>query len=198
MAYSGPGGPDGYYKCPAGYPVPLPAMRFKITWPTVKSAAGISLSSGPYYTLHGDFFNGWEPNKLAQMTRDCINAVEDCGTFLNSGDGPATPPIPLPVMPKMAPPAAPTSGGSPPPATTAPPTTGTGAGHGPHKAKKKAAKKAKKCRPAARSKAATRAKAQRTRAKHATARKATVKRKAVRCTAKKQVAKRSAKKAARR
>jgi hypothetical protein len=206
MAYSGPGGPDGYYKCPAGYPVPLPHMRFKITWPTVKSAAGISLSSGPYYTLHGDFFNGWEQGKLAQMTRDCINAVEDCGTFLNSGSAPATPPIPLPVMPKMPPPSPPATGGSSPPATTpAPP--GAGAGHGPHKAKKKAAKKAK-CRPVAKKGAAARAKAARAKAarakaarakvKHATTKKA-VKPKAVRrCTAKKQVAKRSAKKVARR
>jgi hypothetical protein len=37
-----------------------------------------SLSSGPYYTLHGDFMNAWDPAALGEFVDDCINAHVKC------------------------------------------------------------------------------------------------------------------------
>ncbi|MFD7123035.1 MULTISPECIES: hypothetical protein [Streptomyces] len=41
--------------------------------------ARFRLASGPGYTMHGDFFNVWPKEEMAQRVRDCINAIVKCG-----------------------------------------------------------------------------------------------------------------------
>jgi hypothetical protein len=75
MAYPSSG------KCPSSHPVPLPRITLRLEYPVSRTTGGITLSSGPYYTAHGDFWNTWNQPKLEQLTRDCLNSNRDCGTF---------------------------------------------------------------------------------------------------------------------
>ena len=72
MAY--PSGGD----CPQSHPVPVPRLIMRIEWP-VHDGRHIRLASGPYYTLHADFFNAWRQHTLARLVHDCINAGVNCG-----------------------------------------------------------------------------------------------------------------------
>lgn len=71
---------DGVIACPATHPVPVPKMTFVLEWP-VHDGRTIRFSSGPYYTLHGDFFNAWEQGMLTELVNQCIRAGVNCGTF---------------------------------------------------------------------------------------------------------------------
>jgi hypothetical protein len=72
MAYSERG------VCPASYPVPVPALTVHVKY-AIAGGSGVSLSSGPAYTAHADFFNAWDQAELTRLVRDCINAQVDCG-----------------------------------------------------------------------------------------------------------------------
>lgn len=39
---------------------------------------GLSFSSGPYYTYHGDFLNGWDQSILVALIDGCVNKVGTC------------------------------------------------------------------------------------------------------------------------
>lgn len=41
---------------------------------------GLSFTSGPYYTYHGDFFNGWDQGRLSALIDGCVNKVGICPT----------------------------------------------------------------------------------------------------------------------
>lgn len=71
MAYSQGGA------CPAGHPVAVPALQFKLRY-AGRGGADHYLSSGPGYTAHGDFFNAWEPAALANRLR-CLHNRIKCG-----------------------------------------------------------------------------------------------------------------------
>jgi Domain of unknown function (DUF1996) len=68
-------------KCPSSHPVKLPRIIQRWEYTVGKDSSGIKLSSGPYYTVHGDFLNAWKQTKLEQLTKDCFNANKDCGVF---------------------------------------------------------------------------------------------------------------------
>jgi hypothetical protein len=68
------------YFCPKSHPVRLPRIKFRIEW-SVHTVADISFSSGPWYTLHGDFINSWRQPALRRLTRRCIDANRDCGAL---------------------------------------------------------------------------------------------------------------------
>lgn len=72
MAYSVRGA------CPAGYPVAVPALTVHVKY-AIAGGAGVSLSSGPAYAAHADFFNAWDPAELAKLVTNCINAQVKCG-----------------------------------------------------------------------------------------------------------------------
>lgn len=72
MAYSERG------VCPAGYPVPVPALTVHVKY-AIAGGAGVSLSSGPAYTAHADFFNAWDQSELTKLVQNCINAQVECG-----------------------------------------------------------------------------------------------------------------------
>jgi hypothetical protein len=53
----------------------------RLEFETGAKTKNFRLSSGPAYTLHGDFFNTWVQADLERLTRDCIRRDVDCGTF---------------------------------------------------------------------------------------------------------------------
>ncbi|MGZ3145804.1 DUF1996 domain-containing protein [Lentzea chajnantorensis] len=65
--------------CPATHPVPVPKLRQVLRYPANGDPARFRLSSGPGYTMHGDFFNVWPEAEMAQRVRDCINRIVKCG-----------------------------------------------------------------------------------------------------------------------
>ncbi|MYU48029.1 DUF1996 domain-containing protein, partial [Streptomyces sp. SID7803] len=72
-------------ECPSTHPVPVPKLRQVLRYPVNGDPSRFRLASGPGYTMHGDFFNVWPEDQLAQRVRDCINAIIKCG-------GPTAPP----------------------------------------------------------------------------------------------------------
>jgi hypothetical protein len=67
-------------RCPASHPVVLPRLESFFRYDVGTGPIGeISLSSGPYYTAHQDFFNAWVPSSLQTLLANCINAMADCG-----------------------------------------------------------------------------------------------------------------------
>ena len=63
--------------CPRLHPVPVPELTIAIVFP-VRSGSGVRLSSGPFYTLHADYFNAWNQTVLKNLTQNCIRANRDC------------------------------------------------------------------------------------------------------------------------
>jgi len=75
MAY-----PNGS-RCPSSHPVVLPRIESFYRYNVGTGPIGtITLASGPYYTLHQDFFNAWEPAALQKLVTRCLNPGNDCGT----------------------------------------------------------------------------------------------------------------------
>ena len=63
--------------CPRTYPVPVPELTMEIVFP-IRNGSGVKLSSGPFYTLHGDFFNAWNQTALNKLIQSCIRANREC------------------------------------------------------------------------------------------------------------------------
>lgn len=71
--------PPGY-PCPAGYPVLLPVLQEIIHFGHI-DATTLSFSSGPYYTLHVDYWQTWNDQaKLSSLVSSCLNQGVGCGT----------------------------------------------------------------------------------------------------------------------
>lgn len=64
-------------KCPADFPVLIPRLQFKITYPT-RGGPGITLSSGSTNTAHGDFINGWNDDAFRYRVIRCLRANQKC------------------------------------------------------------------------------------------------------------------------
>jgi hypothetical protein len=45
----------------------------------------MTLSSGPYYTMHADFWNTWQQDALDALVDRCVRGREACGNI--AGDG---------------------------------------------------------------------------------------------------------------
>ena len=67
--------------CPSDHPVALPRLIVRTEYPVGTDSSGITLSSGPYYTAHGDFWNTWDQQKLDDLVARCLNGSTDCGTL---------------------------------------------------------------------------------------------------------------------
>lgn len=63
--------------CPRAHPVPVPELTIAIVFP-VRSGSGVRLASGPFYTLHADYFNAWNQTVLKNLIQNCIRANRDC------------------------------------------------------------------------------------------------------------------------
>ncbi|MFN2544185.1 MAG: DUF1996 domain-containing protein [Actinomycetota bacterium] len=87
----------GGIDCPDGFPHLLPQVSERIHFGIMDPCAGftpcgptdpdvnvrLTMSSGPYYTLHVDFWNAWHQDVLDRLVEDCLNAHESC-SFLGS------------------------------------------------------------------------------------------------------------------
>jgi hypothetical protein len=74
-------------ECPEGYPVHLPQITVAVTLPIFGDGHELSLSSGNVYSLHGDFFNGWEADGLEREIESCIRRDVVCN-LRNNRDEP--------------------------------------------------------------------------------------------------------------
>lgn len=64
--------------CPASHPVPIPSVSFVISYPLGGNTEGLTLSSGNSFSMHADFFNGWDENALAARVRNCLDQGVKC------------------------------------------------------------------------------------------------------------------------
>jgi hypothetical protein len=52
--------------CPSTHPIGVPRLVMNVHW-KVGSNAGLSLASGPIYSAHADFMNGWDQSRLQDL-----------------------------------------------------------------------------------------------------------------------------------
>lgn len=78
--------------CPASHPRYIPAISIRVHLPIQDPCAGVKpcgpwnggkhvrlkLSSGPYWTMHVDFWNTWVQSRLETLTDKCIRENRDC------------------------------------------------------------------------------------------------------------------------
>lgn len=63
--------------CPAGYPVTLPTVDIEVHYGAVQGG-NITLSSGSWTSLHGDFWNAWDPATLQRFVTQCLVGQKIC------------------------------------------------------------------------------------------------------------------------
>ena len=74
--------------CPPGFPRILPRLSQRIHYGVMNplnpdGSVALSLSSGPYYSLHSDFWNTWQQERLDQLVQNCLVAGVHCGDVRN-------------------------------------------------------------------------------------------------------------------
>jgi hypothetical protein len=74
--------------CPAGFPQVLPRLSQRIHFGIMNplnpdGSVALSLSSGPFYTMHSDFWNTWNQERLDQLVQNCLIAEVHCGDVRN-------------------------------------------------------------------------------------------------------------------
>jgi hypothetical protein len=66
--------------CPAKYPVAVPELSFSIRLP-FHNGRRVHLSSGPFYTMHADFWNAWKQRRLRRLVDRCLHGGIECPSF---------------------------------------------------------------------------------------------------------------------
>jgi hypothetical protein len=74
---------DGTGACPASHPWGIPSVSIMLVYRLNTDTEGITLASGTYASMHGDFFNAWDENELARRVRDCIDQSVKCNASGN-------------------------------------------------------------------------------------------------------------------
>ncbi|GLY16505.1 hypothetical protein Kisp01_35200 [Kineosporia sp. NBRC 101677] len=64
--------------CPAGHPVAVPMIEFKMAFNVSGDMTKVRLSSGTDHSWHYDFFNGWDQPTLKALVSHCINGGLQC------------------------------------------------------------------------------------------------------------------------
>jgi hypothetical protein len=64
--------------CPDGHPVPIPQLTFFVSYPISGDPSGILLASGSVHTLHADFWNVWDQDKLTREVEICLHREAVC------------------------------------------------------------------------------------------------------------------------
>jgi hypothetical protein len=65
--------------CTAPNTTRIPKLELQLHYPQT-FGPGITLSSGPHYTYHADFWNAWNPqSELDRLVVTCLNGHLDCG-----------------------------------------------------------------------------------------------------------------------
>jgi hypothetical protein len=65
--------------CPRTFPRVLPRVIYRVEYPVGKTTGSITLSSGPSYTIHADFWNTWRQVTLNRLVGTCLRGNKDCG-----------------------------------------------------------------------------------------------------------------------
>jgi hypothetical protein len=66
--------------CPKSHPVPVPELSYSIRLP-FHNGRHVHLSSGPFYTMHADFWNAWNQRVLRRLVDKCLHAGIECPSF---------------------------------------------------------------------------------------------------------------------
>jgi hypothetical protein len=77
--------------CPAGYTTLGQVQihtHYGLNNTGFQNGSKLAFSSGPFYTYHGDFMNGWNQSKLQRLVSGCLNVDRDCGFLNTSNPGP--------------------------------------------------------------------------------------------------------------
>jgi Domain of unknown function (DUF1996) len=67
-------------QCPAGFKHALPMLIERLEYPVGTSSSGITLASGPPFSMHADFWSTWEQSTLSSLVTRCMNGNVNCGT----------------------------------------------------------------------------------------------------------------------
>lgn len=71
--------------CPPGFGKTIPKLSERVHYHVMHpfgldGTLAFRLSSGPAYTMHADFWNTWEQERLDQLVEDCLVARVHCGS----------------------------------------------------------------------------------------------------------------------
>ena len=71
--------------CPSGFGHVIPRLSERVHYGVMNPISldgtlAFALSSGPWYTLHADFWNTWQQERLDQLVADCLVAMAHCGS----------------------------------------------------------------------------------------------------------------------
>jgi hypothetical protein len=69
-------GADG---CPATHPVAIPQLTFTVAYPITGDPSGLALTSGGIHSMHADFVNSWDQDKLVREVEGCLHREVVCG-----------------------------------------------------------------------------------------------------------------------
>jgi hypothetical protein len=64
------------WQCPSTHPIPVPSLRAIIEFPIPTSTGQVTLSSGEASTMHADFFNSWDQDRLEHLVAICITGFD--------------------------------------------------------------------------------------------------------------------------
>jgi hypothetical protein len=72
-------------ECPDGFPHVLPRLSQRVHLGIMNplnpdGTVAVTLSSGPFYTLHSDFWNTWQQPRLDELVEECLAAGVHCGS----------------------------------------------------------------------------------------------------------------------
>ena len=81
VAYSSGG------RCPGTHPVPVPQLQFSVEYPVFGPSDDLALASGGLLSGHADFYNAWDPDRLAREVRNCLHREVVCGVASGRTDG---------------------------------------------------------------------------------------------------------------
>jgi len=74
-------------KCPVGFPIAMPTMRFNTAYKVGRTTGNITLSSGAPHTVHADFFNAWDQRSLDGLIKKCFHGQQNCGRIKGISPG---------------------------------------------------------------------------------------------------------------
>jgi Domain of unknown function (DUF1996) len=73
MSYSSAG------ECSSTHPTPVPQLQFSVEFAVSGDPSNLGLSSGGLGSGHADFFNAWDPDRLAREVKNCLHRNAVCG-----------------------------------------------------------------------------------------------------------------------
>lgn len=60
------------------YPITIPKVHLRLTYLTLPDR-WYTFSSGPWFRMHADFFNGWRPEDVDGLVESCLKTYATCG-----------------------------------------------------------------------------------------------------------------------